>query len=386
MFNNLFTNLTLGLRDSINNLAIIRIKNIIMHYSFRLSALILAFILWFPLAGISQISNPDDELTALEADMIMAQTLEGSHFNEFWNYQFYFNNGMKVHITFSAANFGSLKDPVTGVRISVFNDDDELYQLAREYPLPRLIQDNEKYLFKLRDDRDLYFKGKLPERHRVVIKTSKDGVEYDIDLRLSNIQKGLKLGDGKYQIGGEQVGIVTHIPYAEASGHVTINGNRERVNGTAYMDHTWQNQTTTRLMHSGYRVIVHNDSKNWDLLYVMLPNESSNNETIGHRVINSDGELHSASVENIDVIASQSAFGSKIPRIIDMRLSDDSSIRISRSEDEERFTVLGELSWIARRAARTFLGGEVIDYRGEATLMQTGVRPKHGEYNFFFVD
>jgi len=386
LFNNLFINLTLTLRGSNKSLAIIGFKNIIMHYLFKLSALILASILWFPTAGTSQISNPDAELNTLESDMILAQTLEGSHFNEFWNYQFYFNNGMKVHITFSAANFGSLKDPVTGVRISVFNHDGELYQVSREYPLPRLIQDEEKSLFKLRDDRDLYFEGKLPERHRVVIKTSKDGVEYDIDIRLNNIQKGFKLGDGMYQIGGEQVGIVTHIPYAEARGHITINGNRERVNGTAYMDHTWQNQTTTRLMHSGYRVIVHNSSNNWDLLYVMLPNESSSNKTIGHRVYNSNGKLHSASVENVEVVASQGAFGSKIPRIIDMKLSDDSAIRISRSQDDEKFTVLGELSWIARRAARTFLGGEVIDYRGEATLMQSGIRPKHGEYNFFVVD
>lgn len=369
-----------------NSLAIFGLKNIIMHNPFKLSTLILAFILWLPVPGISQISNPDEELSSLEPDMILAQTLEGSHFNEFWNYQFYFSNGMKVHITFSAANFGSLKDPVTGVRISVFNHGGELYQLSREYPLSRLVQDKEKYLFKLRDDRDLYFEGKLPERHRVVINTSKDGVEYDIDLRLNNIQKGFKLGSGKYQVDGEQVGIVTHIPYAEASGHVTINGNREQVNGTAYMDHTWQNQTTTRLMNSGYKVIVHNDSNNWDILYVMLPNESSNNDSIGHRVINSDGELHSASVENLEIVASQSAFGSKIPRIIDMNLSDDSSIRISRTQDDERFTVLGELSWIARRAARTFLGGEVIDYRGEANLMQTGIRPKHGEYNFFIVD
>ncbi len=386
MFNNLFSNLTLSLRGSLNSLAIFGLKNIIMHNPFKLSALILTFIFWLPETGISQISNPDDQLSSLKSDMILAQTLEGSHFNEFWNYQFYFNNGMKVHITFSAASFGSLKDPVTGVRISVFNHGGELYQLAREYPLPRLVQDKENYLFKLRDDRDLYFEGKLPERHRVVIKTSKDGVEYDIDLRLNNIQKGFKLGNGKYQVGGEKVGIVTHIPYAEASGHVTINGNRERVNGTAYMDHTWQNQTTTRLMHSGYRVIVHNDSKNWDLLYVMLPNESGNNDTIGHRVTNSDGELNSASVENMEVVTSQSAFGSKIPRIIDMNLSDDSSIRISRTQDDERFTVLGELSWIARRAARTFLGGEVINYRGETNLMETGTRPKHGEYNFFIVD
>lgn len=357
-----------------------------MQHPFRLLILILSAFLLLPLTGTAQISNPDQELNSLESDMIWAQTLEGSHFNEFWNYQFYFNDGMKVHITFSAANFGSLKDPVTGVRVSVFNHDGELYQLSREYPLHHLIQDKEKNLFKLREDRELYFEGKLPERHRVVIKTSKDGVDYDIDLQLNNIQSGFKLGDGMYQIGGERVGIVTHIPYAKASGHVTINGNRKQVNGTAYMDHTWQNQTTTRLMHSGYRMIVHSDRNNWDLLYMMRPDESSNNATIGHRVFNSDGKLTYATVESMEVVSSQRAFGTSIPRIINVNLGDDSSIRLSRTQDDERFTVLGELSWIARRAARTFLGGEVIDYRGEATLMQTSKRPKHGEYNFFFVD
>lgn len=357
-----------------------------MFYPLKISAIVLIFIIGNPLAGIAQISNPEPVLNELDPDMIWAQTLEGSHFNEFWNYQFYFDNGMKLHITFSAANFGSLKDPVTGVRLSVFNHDGELYQLSREYPLPRLIQDREKHLFKLREDRELYFEGKLPERHRIVIKTSKDGVDYDLDLRMNNIQRGFKVGDGMYQIGNEQVGIVTHIPYAEASGHVTINGNRKRVNGTAYMDHTWQNQTTTRLMHSGYRMVVHTDRDNWDLLYAMRPEESRNNESIGHRVINSGGEITATTVQSLEVVANKSAFGSSIPRILNLNLSDNSSIRISRTEDNERFTVLGELGWVARRAARTFLGGEVIDYRGEATLMQTGSRPKHGEYNFFFVD
>jgi len=348
--------------------------------------LALSFSLMFSIKAYAQISNPDDDLTSLDADMIWAQTLEGSHFNEFWNYQFYFDNGIKLHITFSAANFGSLKDPVTGVRLSVFNHGDEVYQLSREYPLPRLVQDKNSYRFQLRDDRDLFFEGKLPEKHRVVIKTAKDGVEYDIDLRLNDIEKGFKLGNGMFRIDGEQVGIVTHIPYAKASGHISINGDRKQVNGTAYMDHTWQNETTTKLMHSGYRFVYHNDRDNWDLVYTMLPDNSRDNSMIGYRIAREEGEERYSGVDKMDVISEQKAFGNRIPRIIELDLKDQTSVRLTRSEDQERFTVLGELGWVARRAARSFLGGEVIDYRGEAILMESSKRPKHGEYNFFFVD
>ncbi|WP_069132674.1 hypothetical protein [Rhodohalobacter halophilus] len=343
-------------------------------------------LLMVPRPGSTQVSNPNGDLTPLDADMIWAQTLEGSHFNEFWNYQFYFNDGIKLHVTFSAANFGNLKDPVTGVRLSVFNHGGDTYQLSREYPLPYLVQDTENYRFQLREDRQLFFEGKLPEKHRVVINTSKDGVEYDIDIRLTDIQNGFKLGDGAYRIGNERVGIVTHIPYAKASGHVTINGDRKRVQGSAYMDHTWQNQTTTKLMHSGYRFVYHQDKNNWDLIYTMQPDDSRNNTMIGHRITREDGEKRYSAVANMDVVSSQKAFGNTIPRIIDLNLENSSSVRLTRTEDQERFTVLGELSWVARRAARAFLGGEVIDYRGEAVLMESSKRPKHGEYNFFFVD
>lgn len=348
--------------------------------------ILLSSVLMFSHRVDAQISNPENKITSLDPDMIWAQTLDGNHFNEFWNYQLYFDDGMKLHITFSAANFGNLKDPVTGVRLSVFNHGDNTYQLSREYPLPRLVQDKENYRFQLRDDRDLFFEGKLPDSHRVVIKTSKDGVDYHIDLKLNDIEKGFKLGDGMYKIGGEEVGIITHIPYAKASGHVTINGDRKRVNGSAYMDHTWQNRTTTQLMHSGYRFVYHQDSDNWDILYTMLPDDSKSDAMIGHRITREDGEKRYSGVNGIEVVSSKKAFGSTIPRIIDFELENESSVRLSRNEDQERFTVLGELGWVARRAARTFLGGEVIDYRGEAVLMESSKRPKHGEYNFFFVD
>lgn len=204
----------------------------------------------FLLAGTvqAQVINPTGELTPSQPDDIWAQTLEGSHYNEFWTYQFYLNNDLTVHITFSVANFGSLKSPVSGVQISVDGLNGNLYQLSREYSIDYLVQDHDTYMFRNRDQRELYFVGELPREHRIRINTSKDGVEYDIDLAMHNIQQGLKWDDGMYQIGDEMVGIYTHIPYASVSGYVSVDNHRQNVSGSVFMDHTFQNETTTRLL------------------------------------------------------------------------------------------------------------------------------------------
>ncbi|MEX1122893.1 MAG: hypothetical protein WED82_12205, partial [Balneolales bacterium] len=61
-------------------------------------------------------------------------------------------------------------------------------------------------------------------------------------------------------------------------------------------------------------------------------------------------------------------------------------LTLSRSVDEEMFSVFSELNWIQRRAARAFLGGEVLDFRGEAILAEPAREPKSGNYNYFKVD
>ncbi len=343
------------------------------------------FLIFFLTANASNLhhNTSDDELRNVSADRIWAQTLEGSYFNEFWNYQFYFDNGMKLHIVFSAANFGSLKSPVTGVRASVFYPDGTVHQISREYPLERLVQDKETYTFLLRPDREIYFTGKLPEEHRVVMKTTKDGVSYDIDISFENIERGFMWNDGKFQIKNETVGIVTHIPFADVSGHISVNEKHDKVRGTAYMDHTHQHQTTTHMMDSGYRFIQHEDRDNWNLLYMLIP---ANSKPIGYKLSNEKGEIELSIVEEFSLVADGKAFGKTFPRIVDITLESSQSIRIARTEDQERFSILSELSWIARRAARTFLGGEVVDFRGEGTLMERSKKPKHGDYNFFFVE
>lgn len=346
-------------------------------------------ILLFLLANRSlsaQIVNPSGDLEVAGHEMIWAQTLEGDHFNEFWNYHFYLNDRMTVHIVFSVVDFGNLKSPVSGVKVSVFDFEGKTYQLTREYSLDKLLQDRENFVFRPNPERELYFRGELPNELTLRIRTSKNDNLYDIELHLKNIARGVRLGNGLYQVNGEEIGIVTHIPYAEVSGYIAMNKIRKEVVGTAYMDHTFQDETTTKLMDSGYRFVYHQDAANWDLVYLMLPDNVANNQTIGYRFVNHDGDITSQSVNRIIQKVESKTFGKNIARILEVNICNGQSIRILRTEDHEKFSVFDELGWPARQAARRFLGGEVIDFRGEALLMEHGHKPKEGFYNFFLVD
>lgn len=347
--------------------------------------IILLFI--FPLSTVAQQAenHGNNHINNIPDDRIWAQTLEGSHYNEFWNYQFYFDNGIKLHLIYSVANFGSLKSPVSGIRASVYYPDGQVYQVSRESPIERLIQDKDEYKFMLRPDMEMYFIGKLPDEHRVVVNTSKDGNNYDIDITFNNIHEGYMLNDGNFKINGETIGIVTHIPFAEVSGHVSVNDRKEDVTGTAYMDHTHQQETTTRLMDSGFRFVHHSDRNNWDLLYSLNPN-GRKAAPVGYMLRSIDGNVELVEVESFNSVSGGRAFGKNIPRIIDFNFDDSKTKRITRTQNQEKYALLGGLGWVAKRAARTFLGGEIIDFRGEAILTEDSSIPKHGEYNFFIVE
>lgn len=349
--------------------------------------LFLAFLFDLQSPLFAQISNPEGGVEPVTDDDIWAKTLQGSHYNELWNYQFYLNDGITVHISFSVANFGSFKSPVSGVQMSIYNlANKKLYQVSREYPIHYLVQDKSTHMFQLRDERNIYFRGKLPQQHEVRVNFSKENDEYDVDLKLSNIHRGLKWGDGIFHIDNEEVGIITHIPYAEVQGTIKVNEIEKTVRGTAYMDHTYQNQATTDLVHSGYRFVHQTNKQNWDTLYFLLPEHRNVNATVGFRLANNEGDLSVNGIEYIDRLTTGDAFGVDIARILDLQLKDSVEIRVSSTSDLEKFSVLGELGWLAKKAAKSFLGGEVIYVRGEAVLMESGNKPKQGYYNYFKID
>ncbi|MEX2585243.1 MAG: hypothetical protein WD315_02540 [Balneolaceae bacterium] len=353
-----------------------------------LSRLLCPAIFFLAMASISQaqITNPEGGLNRPVEESIWAQTMRGNHYNEFWNYQFYFDNGIKMHVIFSAADFGGLKSAVSGIRISIFYPDGKTYQVAREYPIERLVQDRENHRFQLHPEREIYFTGKLPKKHLLVVNTSKGGVEYDFQLSFHNIESGLQWGNGQFSIKNEKIGIITHIPYADVTGYVRVNSNRQEVRGTAYMDHTFQNQTTTKLMHSGYRFVRHRNSQNWDLVYTLRPSDNREMRAIGYYLKTRDGKIHLYGAEQAILHDMERLRSTDIASRIQIRFDNGSELEITRVNNQESYPLLGELGWLARRAAKTFLGGEVIDFRGEGIIKKRGRAPLQGEYNFFVID
>ncbi len=333
-----------------------------------------------------QIANPTGEIANTTADDLWPKLMERDRFNEFWNFQLYFDNGMKAHIVFSAAKFGRLN--VTGARVSFYGlDDSKVYQLAREYPIENLELDKENFILNLNPrQNNVWFGGELPNDFRIYINTAKDGERFKVDLQFDEIHPGFKWDDGLFRVQNEHIGIMTHIPFARVSGTIGINENVQEVTGTGYMDNTFQNDTTVRLMHSGYRFVSHVDSENWHTLYFLRPKEQQGRQTIGYRLKSVDGEVSLNGINGIINQESGRAFRESIPSEMTLFLDNHSTLRIERVLDQERFSVLSDLSWVARRAARLYLGGDVIDIRGTAKLHNYENETTQGDYNFFIVD
>jgi hypothetical protein len=150
------------------------------------------------------------------------------------------------------------------------------------------------------------------------------------------------------------------------------------------MDHTHQYRTTIQLMDSGKRFVWHQDEENWTVIYCLTPRGGSlgnqQKKTIGYILSKRNGgDVNLSGIERVRETTRSTAFGVRIPSVMDLQLSDGKTIRIVRTSDQEKFSILGELNWVARSAAKSYLGGEIIDIRGEASLLIEDSKQIQGE-------
>lgn len=350
-----------------------------------ISALIL-FILSF--VGVSntnaQTFNPFGPMQRAPAESVLPQSVGEKGFNEFWNYHVYLDQDIRIHITFSAVDFGSLKSPVSGLRMSIQNFDGKTWHVSREYPIELLTVHKDQHKVMMHPERELYFEGKLPEKHRVVVYLIKDEVEYRVELDFSQIEPALVWGDGKYGIKDTGINVITQIPYSRVRGFIEINGKRVNVSGTAYMDHSWQYESSVKLVHSAYKFVSHKDRNNWEIIYMVLPQARGEYQTIGHRISSHDGSVRHHGINRIESHENGKIDGKGVFKSLELNLGSETVV-LRRTIDREVHTTFGELGWIARRGLRTLLGGEIIDYRGRGELRVNGT-VHQGEYSFLVID
>lgn len=339
---------------------------------------------WQVALGQDSVQNPEGDFQPSASEDFWPKTLSGGSYYESWTYQFFLDNDVEITMTFSLANMG-LRSAVSGVKVSVIGFDNNTYQILREYPVDLLVQDRENWVLRMNPERDIWIEGDLSGVHAVYFKTSKDDIDYDITLRMSDIQPGVKLGDGRFSVNNREVGFITHIPYANVEGEVSINNQSRHVRGTAYMDHTFQDRITSRLLSDGYKYIQHNSPYNWRVGNFLMSDDENGESVIGYEIEKRVSGMAYHQPLRVDRLDRKDLFNYKMAERVNIVFTDSTTRTIVRTRDRERFALFQELGGLARWTARRVLGGEVVEFRGEARFEgESAGSTVH--YNYFIVD
>ncbi len=325
-------------------------------------------------------ATPEGELRQTTWADMLPHTKEGDYYNEFWSYHFFFENDLHLHLTFSLANFGSFKSPVSGGKLFVSNFKGKNYNVAREFSLDHFVIDEERHKIRLHPGRDIYLHGELPYEHHVYFSSTKDGISYLVDLDFHDIHQGYTWGDGIFRLENEDMGIFVHIPRAEVSGIIAINEDTMHVSGTAYMDHTFQTNLSSKVVNKGFRHISHRDD-GFHTGYYLVPKRRSRADVIGFSLLRENSPTILEKAVQLSVLDSDRIGGKSVPRHVEVVFESGNRNVFSRQEDFQHVSFLEEIGGIRRRLVRSFLGGEVIEYVGTGKI--DGNVPI--KYNFFLV-
>lgn len=294
---------------------------------------------------------------------MLPHTKSGSYYNEFWTYNVFLEDDLHLHITFSLANFGSFKSAVSGGRLFVSNFDGENYNVAREFDLDYFHIDEEKHKIRLHTGREIFLEGKLPDHHRIYFKTEKNGVSYHVDLEFEDIHPGYTWGDGIFKLGDDDMGVFIHIPKASVRGTVAINEHSKSVKGTAYMDHTFQTDLSSKVVDKGFRHISH-ENNGFEVGYYLIPKKKYRSAVVGFGLSNNGSPIRLEKPERLNILSSERLGGKSVPESYEVFFKSGNSHTFERQKHFQHVSFLEEVGGFRKRLVRGFLGGEIIEYVG----------------------
>lgn len=316
--------------------------------------------------------------------------LKSDFHNEFWTYHFYFDNGMQLILRYSVANFGSVKSPVSGAKVSISNipGTDKVYDSAKQYPYEFLSYDTASVQLQLKEGKGVWFEGAFDKGHTVRFNTNKDGYSYDIKLQLQDVAPGFVPNSGKRTDletpanPTKEIQVMVHVPYARVTGHVGIDDKKYEVTGTAYMDHIYLNDRIAKLLKSGMRFVHHQSPDNWVAGYVARSKDIADYPLVGYAIKKSDSLGSKLLFPQDKTVNNKSSVdGRSYPSSFELLFTDSTRYHMEFTEVHQSISVLEDLGRFKKFFVERYLGGEVVNYRGSGQLNGKGTI----HFNYFEV-
>jgi hypothetical protein len=328
--------------------------------SYRLLTVLILFLTTSSLIA----QSPNGSFRDTTPEDFVAKNLPSKYYNELWTYHADLNEEIQMVLTFSINDFGSsFKERVTGGKLMVAWKDGQSYVVNKEYSPSDLISEAEDHYLRLHPERNYWAKGSLDGEHRLYYKTEKNGVKYDVDITFYDISQGKALGDGIYKIGSHELGLTIPIPHASVKGYIAINDDTVQVNGTGYMDHLYQNNLTTELIDTSYRVKQGNDIKGFYFHFLKIKTGRSRS-TIGYGVGYNNGLAHLISPSGIEVKRSTDYLDSEVV----YGTYQDGDILVKVDDLLNEYSLINELSSVQRFFVKKVVGGELLEKHGTAYI------------------
>ncbi|MEO7778757.1 MAG: hypothetical protein ABIY63_14585, partial [Fibrobacteria bacterium] len=152
------------------------------------------------------------------------------------------------------------------------------------------------------------------------------------------------------------------------------------VAGHAYMDHTYQTDLAPDLVGAGFRYVT--QTAPLEAGYLLAPVGRYDSQPVGYGLRYAGGAFTLLKPASLKVTASAKAMGARIPTVLEIQYQDGSKAVLQRGQDRLQQSTLHEFSGFAKMAIKSFMGGEILTFKGLGTL--NGSQPM--AYNYFSVE
>ena len=326
------------------------------------------------LASEDRVSTPSGDARVPTAADFGPHDAGGTGYSEAWSYQFFFDDGSEARFEMNRAKIGSVVGSVSGVYMALIGIGGDNHDVRKQYDYGDMRYDAGTGRLAIKEV--AVVDGVLPAQHRIRFGSSKNGTQYELDLRFSDIAPGVVWGDGVFGIGDEKIGLFIHIPRARVEGTITIDGVETVVRGTAFMDHSYQTDFAPKLAEAAYRVVQHEGSTAEGGVFI-VPHDADG-AVVGYGFATSARTTSLRKPAGMQVMSEGKVSGAPMPRQFVVRYREGDPLIANRDGHDHTSNALAELKGLQRRLARGFLGGEVI------TITARGTRNTGGDLYLTF--
>lgn len=301
----------------------------------------------------------DEYRTPSAGDFLRAKKLSDK-FNETWTYQFTLDNGTKAYI-----NYATLYIPGSGEKVgcdlSFWNFKGKSYSVGRQYPPERLKEDRAGKELNIKGE--YFMKGMPGKGHHVFFSADKGG-KFLVDLKFESAVASLIPGTGVWKIGKEKYAQYILIPYGRVSGKIAHDGDTLTVKGYGYMEHTWQTAQATDIAARSLNFSA-NSAKNF---YAGRIGFTEGGTSFGYAIKADSGKTKIVVPESVtdnDRAYTGKSFPKGKINIVWADGGKTEPLAIDMGHPQQKFSILNNFDgWIAQKAIKLMMGGEVYFYRG----------------------